>query len=192
MARSVPARHAVAGLEEYLSGLSWRRDRLKAELDTIESQKQELLRREAGLVAQLRSIETLLVAESAISESQGSMRGQSPPLASEAVSDAETTSGDVPSEIGNRIYTAVESSLRDAAVPLHYKSLAEMVQKLVPLRGKDPAATLLAYLSKVPQRFPRVGRGVYALAGATLLDGMTKSKENVPRAFHRRRRRRKR
>ena len=48
---------------------------------------------------------------------------------------------------------------------MHYRVLAEEVQKTAPLSGKKTGATLLAHLHRAQGLFPRVGRGVYAIRG---------------------------
>jgi hypothetical protein len=53
----------------------------------------------------------------------------------------------------------------DAGVPLHYRVLAEHVREKVPLSGADPGATLIAHLHRAQEIFPRVGRGIYGIAG---------------------------
>jgi hypothetical protein len=57
-------------------------------------------------------------------------------------------------------------------VPMHYQELADIVGRDAPLRGQDPAATLLAHLSHSGEQFQRVGRGIYWLSGEPLPPGI--------------------
>jgi hypothetical protein len=65
------------------------------------------------------------------------------------------------------IYITAAEVIREAGVPLHYRVLAEEVQKQVALSGVDPGATLIAHLNRAREIFPRVGRGIYGLEGVT-------------------------
>jgi hypothetical protein len=66
---------------------------------------------------------------------------------------------------GREIYQRAYEVIRDAGVPLHYRVLAEQVRQRVPLSGADPGATLIAHLHRAQDVFPRLGRGVYGIAG---------------------------
>jgi len=67
------------------------------------------------------------------------------------------------------------------ASELHYKLLSELLQQRgVALGGKDPAATLLSFITnaKYANRYERCGRGTYRLA--TQVDGEQKEIKGSP------------
>jgi HB1, ASXL, restriction endonuclease HTH domain len=66
----------------------------------------------------------------------------------------------------------IESVMRDAAEPLHYRELLDRLQSQgVEIGGKDPAATLLSVLAskRYESRFARSDRGVYAVTGSVAI-----------------------
>jgi hypothetical protein len=157
----------------YVESLQWRREDLQTKLAAVGFQVAALTREEAELRLQLRAVDQLLAAEGASSpEGGGSVH-------------LATENNDVPVSVGGdrqsgadaspdfsawgpkarAIYAAAAHAIGDAAVPLHYRVLAEEVQKSVPLSGVDPGATLIAHLHRAQDIFPRVGRGIYGLRG---------------------------
>jgi hypothetical protein len=157
----------------YVESLRWRCGDLQTKLQAVGFQIASLTRDEAELRQQLRAVEQLLAAEGAsTSESHGSIGH-----ASKNTDGSVSTTGAVQDVDGGApdfsswgpkargIYVAAAQAIADAAVPLHYRALAEEVQKSVPLSGVDPGATLIAHLHRAQDIFPRVGRGVYGLQG---------------------------
>jgi hypothetical protein len=144
--------------EKYLELLRWRRRDLQKDLDALSRQRQQLAQAEAAIVNQVRSLDTLLAAEEARGAGEFGARG---PANSEFV--APPLIDDSSADVGSMIRDAAERVLREAGGPMHYKVIANRVQTMVPLRGKNPAATLLTFLTKDADRFCRVDRGCYSL-----------------------------
>lgn len=177
-----------------MESLRWRQGHLKAELGATQARIEDLNRQEASLTVQLRAVEQLLSVEEVRNPASGS---RSEPPTSAAAELSATKSFDTPkapraadfeaedwSGFGpkaRKIYMATASVLREAGVPLHYRALAEEIQKQVPLTGSDPGATLIAHLHRAQHLFPRVARGVYGLAGAV---GTETSPEGTDEAAH--------
>jgi len=89
------------------------------------------------------------------------------------------------------IWSAAEAALRGAGT-LHYTALADALAPHVTIRGRNPAATLLTYLSRKPELFVRIDRGTYALKDATTspMAAPGKPKKRSRKAARRRRRKR--
>jgi hypothetical protein len=157
----------------FIESLRWRQQDLQGKLQAIGGQLAALTRSEADLKQQLRSVEQLL---SAAGEPFGRVN--------EAAVPAQHFSADTASSNGagrdadgapfdfsswgpksRAIYVTAADVIREAGVPLHYRVLAEEVQKRVALGGVDPGATLIAHLNRARDIFPRVGRGIYGLEG---------------------------
>lgn len=163
----------------YLESLRWRHDWLKTELTTVQARIQDLSRQEASLTVQLRAVEQLLSLEPVQRAAWPAepSSGPSPARARANGTDSVVTTPAAlePAEVdwsafgpkSRMIYMAAADVLREAGVPLHYRALAEEVQKQVPLAGTDPGATLIAHLHRAGQLFPRMGRGIYGLAAST-------------------------
>jgi HB1, ASXL, restriction endonuclease HTH domain len=195
----------------YLESLRWRHDSLKQQLDAAQKQIEELNRKEAGLTLQLRAVEQLLAVE--VAEESNGVEWQGSPLpapdALEVGSPAAATpadnreDGNAPEDQGTidwsiwgpkarRIYVAAAQALREAGVPLHYRVLADEVQKQVPLSGADAGATLIAHMHRAQEIFPRLGRGIYGLRGMTASDSPRKESAVIGRPAGRVRRTRRR
>lgn len=160
----------------YVESLRWRRADLGDKLDALTRQIAAMTRDEAELKQQLRAVEQLLSVEGeSPAAPQGTGTVGSGPGTSSASGERTPASDDPPLNFADRspksraIYRAAADALKEAGVPLHYRMLAEQVQKRVPLAGIDPAATLIAHLHRAHDVFPRVGRGVYGLQGMTSL-----------------------
>lgn len=161
----------------YVESLRWRRADLGDKLDALTRQIAGMTRDEAELKQQLRAVEHLLSVEGESSPAapQGAGTLRSGAATSSASGERAPDSDDPPLNFADRsprsraIYTAAADALKEAGVPLHYRMLAEQVQKRVALGGIDPAATLIAHLHRAHDVFPRVGRGVYGLQGMTAL-----------------------
>ncbi len=198
----------------YLESLRWRHDSLKQQLDAAQKQMDELNRNEASLTLQLRAVEQLLAVEVA-EEPNGSrgLEGQAstppagagPELESLSVptaadhldggnsaEDQGTIDWSIWGPKARRIYVAAAQALRDAGVPLHYRVLADEVQKQVPLSGADAGATLIAHMHRAQEVFPRLGRGIYGLRGMTTSDSTGKEPAPIGRPGGRVRRTRRR
>lgn len=165
----------------YVDSLRWRRGDLQDRLSTVRSRIESLTEQEAQLKSQLRAIDQLLAVDGGTLENGGdggvkARQVESVPVDGEAHHSLEVqeSSGEKPpfdfSSFGptaRRIYSCAEQILRDAGVPMHYRALAEEIEKSVPLSGADAGATLIAHLHRAQEVFPRVGRGVYGLKGVT-------------------------
>jgi hypothetical protein len=147
----------------YLKSLAWRQAEVRSRLEDLRSQLQGLQREEADLMQEVRAIDLLLGSARA----NGS-QAQSNPKASSSAS--EPPSQQLPDfsawgPTAREIYQCTYKVILDAGVPLHYRVLAEHVREKVGLSGADPGATLIAHLHRAQEIFPRVGRGVYGIAG---------------------------
>ena len=182
----------------YVESLRWRCGDLQAKLQVVSSQIASLTRDESELRQQLRAVEQLLAAEGASpTESKGSIGHASKNTngSVSATGDGHETDADSldfsswgPKARG--IYVAAAQAIADAAIPLHYRVLAEEVQKKVPLSGVDPGATLIAHLHRAQHIFPRVGRGVYGLQGMVAATATAKASPSTPVRRRRKTRRR--
>jgi hypothetical protein len=158
---------------QYVASLRWRQQDLQGKLEAIGAEIASLTRSEADFKQQLRAIEQLLVAagESAVSQdpliASTPHRADGPPRPNGANPDADDAPFDFSAwgPKSRAIYTTAAEVIRDAGVPLHYRVLADEVQKKVALSGADPGATLIAHLNRAQDVFPRVGRGIYGLEG---------------------------
>ena len=181
----------------YVESLRWRQADLGGKLDTVTRQIAAMTRDEADLKQQLRAVEQLLSVEgdaTAPPRGTGTVKGGATTQVksgNEVAPDADDPSVTFAqwSLKSRAIYTAAADALREAGVPLHYRMLAEQVQKRVALGGVDPGATLIAHLHRAQDVFPRVGRGVYGLQGmapaATTGDAGTKPAKRRRRARRR-------
>ncbi len=152
----------------YVEALQWRRIELQARLLEAVASIKTLTQQEAALRNELRSVDYLLAAAgSPPTTSDSPPRATSPDgaPANHAASDRREETGDFSAfgPTARRIYACAEQVIREAGVPLHYRVLAEEIQKTVPLSGADPGATLIAHLHRAQTHFPRVGRGIYGL-----------------------------
>jgi hypothetical protein len=183
--------------EAYLAGLEWKHGVLQAELAVVRAEAERLTKEEAQILNRLRALETLLmlevgaVATNAALESldkDGSLEQSTTLAAFEArqpgvpgssaeilITETRPNGTGVLSSKTRLIYQSVRRVLIEAGVPMHYRQIAEEVQKSVPLNGADPAATLIAHLSRARDLFPRVGRGHYWLADTPLPTGASGS-----------------
>ena len=153
--------HSSPDERAYIEGLEWRKDGLQARVKAVRDQIEALDQEAVTLRHELASVEHLLSAVGASGENQ---RDVSPlPATGDAVGglSAELSAW---GPTARRIYTVAHQVIEEAGVPLHYRLLADEIQKTVPLSGADPGATLIAHLHRAPDLFPRVGRGVYALS----------------------------
>jgi len=166
----------------YVESLRWRQSWLRAELDSVQGRIEDLNREEATLTVQLRAVEQLLSVEqiqisngaqpaaahllekAAAEPTDSKEEGTSKPSAE----DDQAVDWSVFGPKSRKIYVATANVLREAGVPLHYRVLADEVQKQVPLAGTDPGATLIAHLHRAQHLFPRIARGVYGLGGTKL------------------------
>jgi hypothetical protein len=179
----------------YVESLRWRQSWLRAELDSVQGRIEDLNREEATLTVQLRAVEQLLSVEQiqmsngvqaapshhlerASAEPTDKAEGSSTPSAE----DDQAVDWSVFGPKSRKIYVATANVLREAGVPLHYRVLADEVQKQVPLAGTDPGATLIAHLHRAQHLFPRIARGVYGLGGAKVAttEGPTEATAEVP------------
>lgn len=166
--------HATVTQSEraYVESLRWRRGDLQSKIADLRDRLQALSKEEDALRQELRAVEQLLFAADGVAhetEPPGSA-AEVPKARSSASSGAPESSTDSLDLTGygptaRRIYASAERIIREAGVPLHYRMLAEEVQKHAPLSGKDPGATLIAHLHRAQDLFPRVGRGVYGVKG---------------------------
>ena len=149
----------------YLESLRWRRGDLQSRLGQLKVELDRLSHEESGVNRELQALDVLLAAAEQPA-TNASVRPTSP-IGSAGDTLTLAPVGDTdPSAFGPTarvIYARAEEIIRDAGVPLHYRILADEIQKRVPLSGADPGATLIAHLHRAPHLFPRVGRGIYAI-----------------------------
>jgi hypothetical protein len=147
----------------YLESLVWRQADIRGRLEVLRSQVQVLQKEENDLIQEIRAIDLLI----------GAARGNGssiPPAPDSTAAPPQRGAGAIPDfgawgPTGREIYQRAYEVIRDAGVPLHYRVLAEQVRERVPLSGVDPGATLIAHLHRAQDVFPRLGRGVYGIAG---------------------------
>jgi len=140
------------------------RSHAQRELSADARERDFLAAHEAKLVARLQAVSVLL--DSPV-ESGSARTGAATGIAElHAITEAPLT---------NRVLVVVERVLRDAGKPLHYRELAERISHEVPLRGRDAAATLLAYISK-SKRLQRTGRGIYTLGDTNAVSAQKQKK----------------
>jgi hypothetical protein len=157
----------------YVDSLLWRRDDLQATIGALGEQIALLSKEETELKQQLRALDQLLGAEESRISDQTLLASAPPAGAEQPVEGTSARTNGAAADVALRatgpksraIYAAVADALHAAGVPLHYRILAEEVQKKVPLTGADPGATLIAHLHRAQDLFPRLGRGVYGLSG---------------------------
>lgn len=183
-----------------MDGLRWRRGDLQGKINDVRSQLESLKNQEDELLQQLRAVEQLLFTSDGSSNGAPESRSTVPAgpggAAAPGEPDADASSMDFSTfgPTARKIYASAEQVLREAGVPLHYRVLAEEVQKHAPLSGRDPGATLIAHLQRAQDLFPRVGRGVYGLQGMaegpqpSATDGAGASRPTQKRRRTRRRR----
>jgi hypothetical protein len=154
-----------------MDSLRWRRGDLQGKMADVSEKLQALSKEEDALRQELRAVEQLLFAadgdgsdvKSAGRPEKVQKAPPGPPGTAEPTPDSLDLTGYGPT--ARKILASVEQVIREAGVPLHYRVLAEEVQKRAPLSGKDPGATLIAHLHRAQDHFPRVGRGVYGIQG---------------------------
>ncbi len=182
----------------YVDSLRWRQHDLQGKIEAIGRQLAALTRDDAELKQQLRAVDQLLSAEGEPAadphrnaalvqvgaDDSASGNGRGPDPDSPSLSFAEW------GPKSRAIYTAAAEVIREAGVPLHYRVLAEEVQKHVALGGNDPGATLIAHLHRAQDVFPRVGRGIYALQGMVAVAQTDDPVATAPTARRRKTRRR--
>jgi hypothetical protein len=192
-------RDAAADPERlYVDSLRWRQQDLQGKLDAIGLQIASWTRDETDLKQQLRAVEQLLSAVGApASEASPTIAvahdAVDRSLLAEAVDVGANGAALDFSSWGPKsraIYTTAAQVIKDAGVPLHYRVLAEEVQKKVALGGVDPGATLIAHLHRAQEFFPRVGRGVYALQGMATTPPPAATPTKAPAGRRRKTRRR--
>lgn len=147
----------------YLESLVWRQADLRGRLEVLRSQVQALQKEEGELIQEVRAIDLLIGAAGG-----NGMQPPSRPDSTHALHDSGTSSTpdfEAWSPTAREIYQRAYAVILDAGVPLHYRVLAEHIQAKVPLGGVDPGATLIAHLHRAQDIFPRLGRGVYGVAG---------------------------
>jgi hypothetical protein len=170
----------LARLQEQKERLEAERDRHRVALDELENELH-------SLVEAMRTLSSLV----------GGLTAPPTDNVSQGAAVIERTSGSREgiAEAIDAVFAAHEAS------ELHYKLLSELLQQRgVTLGGKDPAATLLSFITnaKYANRYERCGRGTYRLA--TQHNAETKAtddtagrpgtvKETVPLRKSRRRRR---
>jgi hypothetical protein len=163
----------AAAHRRYVDSLLWRRDDLQATIGALGERIALLSKEETELKQQLRSLDQLLGAEESRPADQTPLAGAPQARAEQPVEGPSARTNGAAADVALRatgpksraIYAAVADALQAAGVPLHYRILAEEVQKKVPLSGADPGATLIAHLHRAQDLFPRLGRGVYGMSG---------------------------
>jgi hypothetical protein len=129
--------------EEYVRVLRWRLENLREELVRLRASRDELTRQIADK-------------ESLAQQLQGLLRGEGVELADSRRPTA--TSAD-------SIRDAAFSVVKEAGRPVHYRQICTALRDQgVEISGKDPAATLLTFITR-DARLERVGRGIYGIAG---------------------------
>jgi HB1, ASXL, restriction endonuclease HTH domain len=181
----------------YVDSLRWRQQDLQAKVEDVGVQIAELTKREAELKQQLRAVHQLLTAEGATATgNRAAAHSSDGSVARVLPSDPIRDSGDARLDFSawspraRGIYESAAQAIREAGVPLHYRVIAEEVQKRVPISGADAGATLIAHLHRAQDMFPRVGRGIYGLQGMVEVAGADRSPSATPAGRRRRTRRR--
>jgi len=130
----------------YIQTLQKKRDEVLAEVRTLRTELSELNAAIASKENQLKNIDDLLALE-----------GEA------AQSDSAGSPDSVPS--GSKFIEHAYRLLSDAAKPMHYRELADLLARdHVFIPGQDPAANLLAHMSR-DGRFGRTrSRGMYGLS----------------------------
>lgn len=147
----------------YLESLVWHQADIRGRLEVIRSQVQVLQREENDLIQEVRAIDLLIGA----AKGNGTLL----PQGSDSANALPVPGGGAIPDFGawgptgREIYQRAYEVIRDAGVPLHYRVIAEQVRQRVPLSGVDPGATLIAHFHRAQDFFPRLGRGVYGIAG---------------------------
>jgi hypothetical protein len=159
--------------DSFVTVLKERRDQLMADIEALRAQTSELAGRITTKESQLRNINDLLAIE------DGSTSG--PPSAAEPVASRS-----------QKFLDAAYDVLDQSGQPIHYRSLAARLgEEGVHVPGQDPAANLLAHMSRDP-RFGRAGaRGMYGLStwpSLTVHRRRSPRKTSRPKAASRRKR----
>ena len=130
----------------YVQTLRNKREEVLADIRRLRAEMSELGAQVASKENQLKNIEDLLNLEGEVLETTGGDGQEAGPSGSKFI------------DLAYRL-------LSDAGKPMHYRELAELLARdgaYVP--GQDPAANLLAHMSR-DERFGRTrSRGVYGLA----------------------------
>lgn len=128
--------------EEYIRSLQWRLDNIKDEITTLQNRIQELFREVENKQQQAQNIIMLLASEGSNVDDPELMS-----LTNIAIADLAY---DYLSSQGNK-------------KSIHYNELTQiLMSKGVLIPGKNPAANLLAHISR-DGRFVRTGPGTYGL-----------------------------
>ncbi|MBJ7604464.1 MAG: winged helix-turn-helix domain-containing protein [Candidatus Dormibacteraeota bacterium] len=153
----------------YVGGLKWRQDQIRSKLGLIAAEIESLASAEKETRRELEAIELLLQATGHGTDEKADV---SPTYSRDGRRENPSIgNGSGIGPTARRVYELAQQALRDAGVPLHYRVLADEIQKEMRLSGADPGATLIAHLHRAPHLFPRVGRGIYAIPEVLPADG---------------------
>ena len=130
----------------YVESLRWRQQDLQAKLDGIGAQIASLTRSEADLKQQLRAIEQLLSAAGELAlgvnevvlPARHASDGAADSNGAEPHADGGSFDFSSWGPKSRAIYMTAADVICEAGVPLHYRVLAEEIQKKVALSGVDP------------------------------------------------------
>jgi hypothetical protein len=135
------AQSDAQNIRAYVESLRWRRGDLEDRISKVREEMEVLAQQEGSLRQEVRAVEQLLSAANPTTNG----RAQASDGPAETVADRRSTpnaeadladfSGFGPT--ARRIYASAEQALLDAGVPLHYRVLADEVQKTAPLSGRD-------------------------------------------------------
>jgi hypothetical protein len=132
-------------VESYVDSLRQKRIDVLGEIETLRQRVVELSSRLTVKENQLRNIDDLLRLETPSDATASPSNGIGVP---------------VRAKIRDRAYEA----LKERGVPLHYRELAtRLAQSDVYIPGQDPAANLIAHLSRDARFLRTEGRGMYGL-----------------------------
>lgn len=152
----------------YVQTLQKKRDEVLSEVRKLRAEMSELGARVASKENQLKNIEDLL-----------SLEGESVDQDQAGVQEAAHS--------GSKFIEHAHRLLAEAAKPMHYRELAELLTRdgaYIP--GQDPPANLLAHMSR-DARFGRTrSRGVYGLSDWPAVRAASRSTRSGTRAPRRR------
>ena len=143
----------------YVEVLREKRQSVVAEIETLRADAAAIATRIAMKESQLHNLDDLLALEG--------------DAGTPAPARAERTT----SVRSQRFIDAAHEILRTEGKPLHYRVLSQRLSEAgVYVPGKDPAANLLAHMSR-DERFGRAGgRGIYGLAGWAVVKASAQSR----------------